>query len=371
MADVDSNLLTIELTKNKKEKLPKEELKFGVTTTDHMLEVDWNVKTGFGAPRITPYHNLSIDPASSSLHYALQCFEGMKAYIDDNDQIRMFRPMENMKRMNKSLDRLYMPQFDKEEWLACIKELLKVEKEWIPKGMGYSLYIRPTGISTHPFIGVGPAASCKLFVICSPVGPYYPTGFAPIKLLADPKYVRAWPGGTGNTKIGGNYAMGMQAGIEAQNKGYSQMLWLFGDNHEVTEVGTMNQFFVWINKDGEKEMVTAPLDGTILPGVTRDSVLQLARSWNEFKVTERVYNIHEIIEAIEEGRMIEAFGSGTAAIVSPVEGFKFLDTDYAIPLDKDNSSAKAGPITIRVSDAIQNCQYGKGEDPFGWSVVVE
>jgi len=215
---------------------------------------------------------------------------------------------------------------------------------------------------------VQPALSAKLYVICSPVGPYYAEGFNPVKLLADPKVARAWPGGTGNAKVGGNYAMGIRPAYEAAARGYSQLLWLFGEDHWVTEVGTMNQFFFWHTKEGKRELITAPLDGTILPGVTRDSILQLTRSWGEFDVVERPYSLKEVIAAVEEGRMIEAFGAGTAAIVSPVKGFHFDGKEFDIPLDKNDPSAKAGALTKRISDTIMGIQYGK--IPHEWSVVV-
>lgn len=366
---IDASKITTLLTSTPKQQMPKEELKFGQTFSDHMFEVDWEAEKGWHEPRIVPYGNLSISPAASSLHYALQCFEGMKAYIDADNNIRMFRPDKNMTRLNRSAERLFLPNFDQDQFLECIKKLLVVEKQWIPKGQGYSLYIRPTLISTHPFVGVSAAKMAKLYVICSPVGPYYPTGFAAVKLLADPANTRAWPGGTGDTKIGGNYAMGIAPGQDAMKQGFAQCLWLFGDDLQVTEVGTMNQFFFWKNKEtGRPELVTAALDGTILPGVTRDSILQLCRSWGEFDVVERRYTLHEVMDACNEGRMIEAFGAGTAAIVAPVDGFRYLDKDYDIPLDASDPSATAGKLTMRLADNIMGIQYG--EIPHEWSVVV-
>jgi branched-chain amino acid aminotransferase len=275
----------------------------------------------------------------------------------------------NMARMNRSAARLCLPPFDGDQFLTCIKKLVATDKSWIPEGEGYSLYIRPTYISTHPYIGVAAAQSAKLYCILSPVGPYYPSGFAPIKLLADPSNVRAWPGGTGNTKIGGNYALSIKPGMEAIEEGFSQILWLFGDDLQVTEVGTMNQFFFWISPEGKRELVTAPLDGTILPGVTRDSILQLAREWGEFEVVERTYTLKEIMLAVEEKRIIEAFGAGTAAIVSPVNGFRYLEKDYDIPLDLDDPTAKAGPLTQRIMNILQGIQYGTIEHK--WSITVD
>lgn len=368
IAALDASKLTIERTKNPKAKLPKEQLKFGQLLSDHMLDVDWDATNGWHAPRIIPYQPLQLDPAASSLHYGLQCFEGMKAYLDNSNKIRLFRPDKNMDRINSSMARLCMPNFHGPTMVDLIKTLVKVERDWIPTGEGYSLYIRPTAIATTPVLGVSPARHIKFYVILSPVGPYYPTGFNPIKLLADPKYVRAWPGGTGNAKVGGNYAMGILPQQQAAQRGFAQLLWLFGPEHYVTEVGTMNQFFFWVNAQGEKELLTAPLDGTILPGVTRDSILSLARKWGEFKVTERPYTITELVDAIKENRMIEAFGAGTAAVVSPVEGFQYNDEFYRIPLGP-KAGAKAGPLTQKVWDTLTGIQYGK--IPHEWSVLVD
>jgi branched-chain amino acid aminotransferase len=274
----------------------------------------------------------------------------------------------------------------------CIVELIKMEREWIPKEEGYSLYVRPTVISTFPVLGVQPSQEVLAYVILSPVGPYYKSGFNPVKLYASPDYVRAWPGGTGFAKCGGNYAMTMLAQEEARRKGYTQVLWLYGDDHQVTEVGTMNQFFMW-RRPGSKdaELVTAPLDGTILAGVTRDSILQLARKWGEFEVSERHFTMGEVIKAIEEGRMLEAFGCGTAAIVSPVESIFFTktsewraassrayvaclltrsrgraDKEYRIPVDP---KLRAGPVAHRFMRSILDIQYGRTPHP--WSVVID
>eukprot|EP00461_Guttulinopsis_vulgaris_P001782 UN01782 len=370
---MDVSKLVVNKTKNPKQKQPYETLKFGHTFTDHMLEIDYTPEEGWGAPKIVPHGPLSIDPAASSLHYGLQCFEGMKAYLDDNNDIRLFRPEMNFNRMNSSADRLLLPRIDPKGALACLQEYLKIDKDWIPNKFGYSLYLRPTLVSTTPFLGVSPPTHAKFFIIASPVGPYYPTGFAPVKLLADPQYVRAWPGGTGNIKCGGNYALSIKPQRDAAQHGYQQLLWLFGEEKNVTEVGTMNQFWYMKNKSGEAELVTAPLDGTILPGVTRDSVIQLAKSWG-IKVREEQYTLDEVLGAIEDGRMIEAFGSGTAAIVSPVMALGYEGKDYAIPLNPADPTAKAGVLTQKVADAIQGIQYGKldGQTPFAdWSLVVK
>lgn len=367
-ADINASLLTINKTKNPKAKTAKETLVFGATQSDHMLEFDWTADDGWAAPHISEYQPLAMNPSSSCLHYGLECFEGMKAYLDSKDRIRLFRPMKNMERMNSSMRRLVMPEFDGEQYVECMKELLKLDKSWIPKGDGYSLYIRPTSVSTQASLGVSISQSVKSFVVTSPVGPYYPTGFAAVRLLADPSFVRAWPGGTGAIKCGGNYAMGMQAQRMAMDRGYSQVLWLFKD--QVTEAGTMNQMFFWKRKDGTPELITAPLDGTILPGVTRDSILTLARAYGDFEVTERDYTIYEVIEAIEEGRLIEGFGCGTAAVVSPVKEFHYDGKDYPVPLDPSDSDSQIGPLAKRFYDDLLDIQYGRKEFE-DWSVVVD
>jgi len=369
LPDIESGSIIIDKTKSPRQKVPYKELKFGQTFSDHMLEIDWTNNGGWGEPKISPFRYFNFHPAVSSLHYGLQAFEGMKAYIGVDGKARLFRPLMNMARMNSSCEALCMPTFDQKEMVECLKALVRMDKDWIPTEKGYSLYIRPTIISTDETLGVAPPKNVKIFVITCPVGPYYPTGFAPVTLYADPKYVRAWPGGCGDVKAGGNYGPTIRCQLEAAAMGCQQVLWLFGEELEVTEVGTMNQFFVWINEAGEKEVVTAPLDGTILPGVTRDSMLAMLREEGEYKVTERIYTLKEIMKAIEEGRMIEAFGSGTAAIVSPVKGFMYKEKMYDIPLDKNDPKASSGPLTKHLFERLLRIQYG--EEPHEWSVIVD
>lgn len=365
LASVNPSALVVEKTTTPKTKYAdKNSLVFGREFTDHMLEIEWDQKEGWKTPKIAKYQNISISPAASSLHYALQCFEGMKAYVDESGKVRMFRPEENMKRLNNSAARLRLPTFDESAFLKCVKEFVKVDKEWIPKGKGYSLYLRPTLISTQNTLGVGPAATALLFVIASPVGPYYPSGFKPVRLLADELNVRAWPGGTGAFKLGANYAGGIQPQTEAAAKGFSQILWLFGD--QVTEVGTMNMFVLWKTKEGKQELVTPPLDGTILPGITRDSILELCKKWGEFEVAERKFTIQEMMEASKEGRLMEAFGAGTAAIVSPIESITYKGQEIKVPIKQELG---AGPLAKRILDTILAIQYG--EQPSPWSVVVD
>jgi len=353
----------IERTKNPKPKTPNSQLVFGKFFTDHWLHVEWNKSSGWEVPIISPYSKIELEPSALVFHYAIECFEGMKAYKDKKGQVRLFRPMENMNRFNISAARLCLPTFPHEKLLDAIKALIKLDKDWIPQEKGYSLYIRPTLIATDPLIGVNEPTKALLFVILSPVGPYYPTGFKPVSLYAGSTDVRAWPGGTGCYKIGGNYAPGILPMIEAGKKGHQQIMWLH--DKKVTEVGTMNLFCFWKNKQGEKELITAPLDGQILPGVTRKSILELTRQWKEFKVTEADWTIDSLTQAINEGRVIEMFGAGTAAIVSPVCKIFYEGKDYQVPC-KDNT---AGELTARLMNTLQAIQYGEQESP--WSVVVD
>ncbi|KAI9193384.1 aminotransferase [Polychytrium aggregatum] len=367
LKDLSAKDIKITQTTKSKEMLPLKDLVFGHTFSDHMLIAEWEATKGWANPEIKPYGKLSLDPSATVFHYAIECFEGMKAYKDKEGKIRLFRPDMNMNRLLRSCKRLTLPAFDKDELLKCIKALLKVDSKWIPGERGYSLYIRPTAIATQESLGVGASNKAMIFVIASPVGPYYKTGFAAVSLYATTKYVRAWPGGTGDAKIGSNYAPGIRPQIEVAQQGYQQNLWLFGDN--VTEVGTMNFFALWKNEAGETELITPPLDGTILPGVTRDSILTLAREWNQFKVTERPITMSELAKGVKEGRVLEMFGAGTAAIVSPIKNINYKGEDLAIPLDPKDPTSQAGPWTKKFADVIMGIQYG--EIPHKWSVVVD
>ncbi|KAN0012512.1 hypothetical protein ACTFIV_004382 [Dictyostelium citrinum] len=363
---INVNELIVEKTKTPFQKYTdKSKLVFGKQFSDHMIEVPWTKEEGWGAPKISGYHNLSIPPSASVLHYALECFEGMKAYKDSNGKIRLFRPDQNMNRFLNSAKRICLPEFNKEAVVELIKKLCIMDKDWIPEGKGYSLYLRPTLIATQNSLGVGASNSALMFVIASPVGPYYPEGFKPVKLIADDQYVRAWAGGSGAFKLGSNYAPTIYPQLEAAKKGYSQVLWLLNDY--VTEVGTMNMFVFWKNAQGEKELITPPLgDGTILPGVTRDSILKLTQKWGEFKITEKNFTMTELAKAVKEGRVLEAFGAGTAAIVSPIESISYKGENYNIPID---SSLNCGPLTKRISDSIMAIQYGETDSD--WSVIVD
>ncbi|KAJ2718120.1 branched-chain-amino-acid transaminase bat2 [Coemansia sp. Benny D115] len=357
------------LTTSPKPLEPKESLVFGHTFSDHMLSIDWTAAEGWGKPQIQPYGPLMLDPSCSVFHYAFECFEGLKAYRDAEGRIRLFRPDKNMERMNESADRLYLPQFDGEQFLECLKELLRTDKRWIPEGKGYSLYVRPTLISTENTLGVHRANKAKLYAITSPCGPYFKTGFKAVGLYCDENNVRAWPGGVGNRKLGANYAPSVGPQAEAEKLGYQQILWTIGEDHELMEVGTMNLFVYWVNEQGEAELITPPLDGTILPGVTRDSILEMTRAWGEFKVSERKINMKQIVRASEEGRLREVFGAGTACVVTPVNRIHFKGTDYKIPLDPANPDSQSGPVTDRIYKTLFGIQYG--DIPSEWSVVID
>ncbi|GAM16937.1 hypothetical protein SAMD00019534_001120 [Acytostelium subglobosum LB1] len=362
---INVNSLVVEKTKTPLPKYTdKNKLVFGKEFSDHMVEVAWDANSGWGVPKISGYHNLSLPPSASVFHYALECFEGMKAYKDANGKIRLFRPMENMNRLYKSAERICLPTFNKEAVLELIKQMVLLDKDWIPEGRGYSLYLRPTMIATQKSLGVGTPQTALMFVIASPVGPYYPEGFKPVKLLADDRYVRAWVGGSGGFKLGSNYAPTIFPQLEAAKKGFQQVLWLLND--QITEVGTMNMFVFWKNNDGQMELITPPLsDGTILPGITRDSIIKLANQWGEFKVVEKNFTMSELAKAIKEGRVKEAFGAGTAAIVSPICSIHYKGQDYPIPID---AAKGAGALTARVADTLMGIQYG--EIPSEWSVVL-
>ncbi|MEE6483028.1 hypothetical protein FKM82_013410 [Ascaphus truei] len=324
--------LQIELNKKPKEKPDVASLVFGKTFTDHMLTVNWSNEKGWEKPKIKPFQNLSLHPASSALHYSVELFEGMKAYRGEDNRIRLFRPMLNMARMHRTALRASLPSFDQAELLECMRKLIEIDQDWVPRSSTASLYVRPTFIGTEPSLGVSKSNHAMLFIIIGPVGPYFATGgFSPVSLLANPKYVRAWVGGVGDCKLGGNYGPTIYVQHEATKQECQQVLWLYGDDHQVTEAGTMNFFMYWINEQGETELVTPPLDGLILPGVTRCSLLDLARQWGEFKVSERTITMADVIKGLQENRVKEIFGAGTACVVCPVHCILYEETKYHIP----------------------------------------
>ncbi|CAL4135118.1 unnamed protein product [Meganyctiphanes norvegica] len=342
-----------------------EDLKFGKDFTDHMLEIKWTEADGWGKPKISPYHNLQMDPAAKVLHYSVELFEGMKGFRGRDGQLRMFRPEMNMARMNNTAARSALPTFDGGELIELLKKLVSIDQEWVPHSESASIYIRPTMIGTEPMLGVQRPTEALLFVILSPSGPYFSTGFQPCKLLADPQYVRAWPGGCGAMKMGSNYGPTLAIQKIAEAKGMQQVLWLYGEDHQITEVGAMN-LFVFLDKgNGEKELVTAGLEkGLILPGVTRNTLLTLGREWGEFKVSERDITMAEIIQAESENRLLEVFGAGTAAVVTPVGEIHFKDQVIKIPtMDHDQ------PLNQRFYNTITDMQYGRVQHP--WAPIIE
>jgi len=351
------------LAKTKKAKIPEKDLKFGQTFSDHMLLIEWNKDKGWDKARIAPYQKLSLEPSAQVFHYGIECLEGMKAFMDKNGKVRMFRPTDNMERFWVSAERLALPTFDKKELLECIKKLVLIDKDWIPSKINYSLYIRPTMISTSRNLGVSPPTSALLYVILSPVGPYYSTGFKPVSLHVSDDYIRAWPGGTGRYKLGCNYAPTIKAQLESEKKGHNQVLWTV--NGQISEVGSMNFFLFWKNKKGEKELITPPLtDGIVLPGVIRQCILDLSRKWKQYKVKEENFTIQDLISAAKENRILEAFGSGTAAVISPVKGIEYRDQYYDIPIP----NGTAGELAQKLWDSIIDIQYGNSESD--WSVVI-
>ncbi|XP_029420819.1 branched-chain-amino-acid aminotransferase, cytosolic isoform X3 [Nannospalax galili] len=338
-----------------KEKPDPSSLVFGTVFTDHMLTVAWSSESGWEKPHIKPFENLSLHPAASALHYAVELFEGLKAFRGVDNKIRLFRPDLNMHRMCRSAVRSTLPVFDQEELLECIQQLVRLDQEWVPHSTSASLYIRPTFIGTEPSLGVKKPTKALLFVILSPVGPYFSSGtFNPVSLWADLKYVRAWEGGTGDCKMGGNYGSSLLAQCEAMAHGCQQVLWLYGKDNQITEVGTMNLFLYWINEDGEEELATPPLDGIILPGVTRQSILELTCKWGEFKVSERYLTMDDLTTALEGNRVKEMFGSGTACIVCPVSEILFKGQMLHIPT-MENGPKLASRILEKLADIQKDC----------------
>uniref|UniRef100_A0A8C5L1H7 Branched-chain-amino-acid aminotransferase n=1 Tax=Jaculus jaculus TaxID=51337 RepID=A0A8C5L1H7_JACJA len=322
-----------------------EQLLFGKTFTDHMLMVEWSGTTGWSPPRIQPFQNLTLHPACSALHYSLQLFEGMKAYKGRDQQVRLFRPWLNMDRMLRSAQRLCLPSFDKLELLECIRQLIEVDKDWVPDGAGTSLYVRPVLIGNEPSLGVGAVTQALLFVILCPVGSYFPgDAMTPVSLLADPKFVRAWVGGVGDYKLGGNYGPTVAVQKEAQKQGCEQVLWLYGPDHQLTEVGTMNIFVYWTHEDGVLELVTPPLDGIILPGVVRQSLLdlELLRALGEGRVRE-VCPVHRILY---EGKVRLGKGTPSSWLLLPTQ-------QHHIP------TMENGPeLILRFQKELKAIQYG-------------
>lgn len=330
-------------------------LKFGKNFTDYMFTLTYNEGKGWHSAEIKPYQPLVLDPAAAVFHYGQEIFEGQKAYKSANDEILLFRPDENARRFNQSMTRMSMPEVPVEDFIHFEEELLKLEERWIPKKKGAALYMRPTGIATEAALGVKPADQYLFFIILSPVGPYYSTGFKPVSLYVSKEYSRAAEGGTGAAKAGGNYGGSLAATGVAMKKGYNQVLWLDSKEHRyVEEVGAMNIFFVMDNK-----LVTPKLTGTILPGITRKSVLQIAPDLG-IEASEEIIDIGDVVEGIASGRVTEIFGAGTAAVISPVGKIGYDGKDYVV------NNNETGPWSQKLFDTLTGIQYGELEDKFNW-----
>ena len=343
-------------TQHPKQK-PEDEssLGFGRLFTDHMFLVEYTEGRGWHDARIQPYGPLSIDPASPVLHYSQEIFEGLKVYRRADGGLQMFRPMENANRMNQSADRMCMPPLDPEFQVRAMKTLVELERDWVPHSEGTSLYLRPAMIADGAELGVHPARHFLYYIICSPSGSYYKNGMAPVRIYIEDRYVRAVKGGTGAAKTGGNYAASLKATFEAQSRGFEQVLWLDGrENKYVEEVGAMNMMFVL---DGK--IVTAQLEGNILPGITRKSVLQLAQD-KGIATEERRISVAELFRAYGQGGLTGAFGTGTAAVSSPVGELAYHDRSMIL------NGGKIGPVAQEMYDCLVGIQRGERPDPYGW-----
>ena len=352
--------LTICKTENPKP-LPTDESKlgFGRVFSDHMFVMDWDKDVGWHDAKIVPYGNLSISPASTVLHYGAEIFEGLKAYRNVNGQIVLFRPDQNFARMNRSADRMGLPELPVDFVLDALKQLVRLDADWVPHSEGTSMYVRPFTFGDDEHLGVHGAAHARFLIILSPSGSYYPNGMAPVDIMIEDEDVRAVRGGTGEAKCGGNYGASIRAGIRAEEKGYAQVLWLDGvERRYIEEVGAINIMFKINGK-----ICTPMLNGSILPGITRKSILEWLRANGE-EPEERRISVDELIEAAENGTLEEAWGCGTAAVVSPVGRLAYQGKVYEI------GGGKIGPTAQRLYDALTGIQWGRLEDKFGWIFPV-
>lgn len=330
-------------------------LGFGKYFTDHMFFLKYNEEKGWHGEGVKKYEPFTFDPAACALHYSQEIFEGMKAYAAKDGRILLFRPEQNARRMNRSAVRLCMPEIPEELFLQGVYNLVTKDKLWVPRDPGTSLYIRPTMLGVEPFLGVKPAKEYYFYVLLSPVGAYYSEGFSPIGIYVEETMVRASVGGVGDVKTGGNYAASLLAGEKAKKKGFAQVLYLDSKEHRyVEEVGSMNVFFVY-----GKHLVTPPLNGSILPGITRDSVMSMAADIG-CDVEERVISIEEVLNGVETGKITEMFGTGTAAVISPVGYLNYRDNEYVI------NNNMVGEVTGKLYERLVNIQCGREKDPYGW-----
>jgi len=338
---------------------PENPLTFGTIFTDHMFVMDYEDGKGWIDPRIIPYGPLQMDPSCMVFHYGQEMFEGLKAYKTEDDRILLFRPDKNIERANNTNDRLCIPRIPEEDFLQALKEIVKVDAAWIPTNPGTSLYIRPFIIATDPFLGVRPSSTYKFIIILSPVGAYYPEGLNPVKIWIEDEYVRAVRGGLGEAKAGANYVASLKAQVKAHDAGYSQVLWLDGvERKYIEEVGAMNIFFK-ING----VVVTPVLNGSILPGVTRSSCIELCKSWG-YQVEERKISADELFTAAKSGELEEVWGTGTAAVVSPVGNLRKGDVVAQI------GNGGIGELSQKLYDTVTGIQLGKIAGPEGWVVEV-
>ena len=347
--------IKIERAKTLKEKPDQNNLGFGTYFTDHMFMMDYTEGVGWHDARIVPYAPIAMDPATMVLHYAQETFEGLKAYRNPKGEITLFRPEMNARRMINSNKRICMAELPEDMFVEAVEAIVKYEQDWIPTAKDTSLYIRPFMFASEASVGVHPAKSYTFVIILSPVGSYYPEGVNPVKIWVEDEYVRAVKGGTGFTKCGGNYAASSAAQVKAESHGYTQVLWLDGVHRKyVEEVGTMNVMFLI-----DDTVVTAPLEGSVLPGVTRDSIIHILKDWG-YKVEERELSIDELMEAGRNGKLKEAFGTGTAAVISPVGQLYYKGEEIVI------NDFKTGELTQKLYDTLTGIQWGRLEDKYGW-----
>ncbi len=334
-------------------------LGFGRVFTEHMFMMDYTRGQGWHDARVVPYQNISLSPAAMVLHYGQEIFEGLKAYPGENGEVYLFRPEMNAKRSNQSCERLVIPPIPEEDFVQAVKTIVDIDRKWIPTDPGTSLYIRPFIIATDPFLGVAPGSNYLFMIILSPSGAYYESGLEPVGIWIEDEYVRAVRGGMGFAKCGGNYACSLIAQQKAHDDGYSQVLWLDGvERKYIEEVGAMNICFKISGK-----IVTPMLNGSILPGITRNSVLTLCRDMG-YEVEERRISVDELVEAARSGALEECFATGTAAVISPVGKLRYKDEVMEI------GGGKIGPVSQKLYDTLTGIQWGKLDDPYGWRVTV-
>ncbi|MDR3625866.1 MAG: branched-chain amino acid aminotransferase [Ignavibacteriaceae bacterium] len=348
------------LVKRDKPVVLPEELGFGKIFTDHVFEMDYSAGIGWHNPVIKKLEDIPMHPASMYLHYGQGVFDGLKAFKTESGEVVIFRPQRHIQRINNSSKKLCIPEVDTEFLLHALMELIRIEKDWIPAKTGEALYIRPFIYGSEPFLGVKPSSEYKLIIMLSPVGAYYPEGFKPVKILVTDDYVRAVRKGLGDCKTPANYAASLLGGEVAKKQGFTQVLWLDGvEQKYIEEVGTMNIFIQFKN-----EIATPKLDGSILPGVTRDSVIQILKDWN-MNVTERLISIDEVVEEYKKGNVVGVFGTGTAAIISPVGWLTYKGFEMTF------NNGQPGELDVKLFNEITSIHYGKKEDTHGWIVHVE